>query len=83
MFRYFRVFRVFSVFEATTRRSRWQGANVVQLRPGRVVAYEHNIHTNDALRRAGVEVMTFPGELLSLDNGGPHCLLMPLVRGDE
>jgi arginine deiminase len=61
---------------------RWQGANVVQLRPGRVIAYEHNLHTNAALRRAGIEVLTFPGELLSINNGGPHCLLMPLVRGE-
>jgi arginine deiminase len=61
---------------------RWQGANVVQLGPGRVIAYEHNLHTNEALRRAGIEVLTFPGELLSLRNGGPHCLLMPLVRGE-
>ena len=60
---------------------RWQGGNVVQLGPGRVIAYEHNIHTNEALRRAGVEVLTFSGELLSLRNGGPHCLLLPLVRG--
>lgn len=59
---------------------RWQGANVVQLGPGRVVAYEHNVHTNRALRDAGIEVLTFPGELLSIRNGGPHCLLMPLVR---
>ena len=59
---------------------RWQGANVVQLGPGRVIAYEHNVYTNEALRRAGVEVLTFPGELLSIRNGGPHCLLMPLVR---
>ncbi len=62
---------------------RWQGANVVQLAPGRVIAYEHNVHTNEALRRAGVEVLTFPGELLSLNNGGPHCLLMPLLRGSR
>lgn len=61
---------------------RWQGANVVQLAPGRVVAFEHNVHTNEALRRAGVDVVTFPGELLSIRNGGPHCLVMPLVRGD-
>ena len=61
---------------------RWQGANVVQLAPGRVVAFEHNVHTNEALRRAGVRVVTFPGELLSIRNGGPHCLVMPLVRGD-
>ncbi len=59
---------------------RWQGANVVQLAPGKVIAYEHNVHTNRALRQAGVEVLTVPGELLSFRNGGPHCLLMPLVR---
>ncbi|MCI0488123.1 MAG: arginine deiminase family protein [Blastocatellia bacterium] len=62
---------------------RWQGANVVQLGPGRVIAYEHNIYTNEALKRAGVEVLTFPGELLSIRNGGPHCLLMPLVRNER
>ncbi|MGH9767056.1 MAG: arginine deiminase family protein, partial [Blastocatellia bacterium] len=71
------------VIERAMYELRWQGANVVQMRPGRVVAYEHNVHTNEALRRAGVEVLTFTGELLSLNNGGPHCLLMPLVRGGE
>jgi arginine deiminase len=71
------------VVERAMYELRWQGANVVQLAPGRVIAYEHNIHTNEALRRAGVEVLTFPGELLSINNGGPHCLLMPLVRGGE
>jgi arginine deiminase len=71
------------VIERAMYELRWQGANVVQLRPGRVIAYEHNIHTNQALRQAGVEVITFPGELLSINNGGPHCLLMPLVRGGE
>lgn len=59
---------------------RWQGANVLQLGPGKVIAYEHNVHTNRALEKAGVQVLTFPGELLSIAGGGPHCLLMPLVR---
>jgi len=59
---------------------RWQGANVAQLGPGRVIAYAHNVHTNEALRRAGVRVQTFPGEVLAIRNGGPHCLIMPLVR---
>ncbi len=61
---------------------RYQGANVVQLGPGRVVAFEHNVATNQALRDAGIEVFTFPGELISMRGGGPHCLLMPLVRRD-
>ena len=34
---------------------RWQGANVVQLAPGRVVAFEQSPHQH-ALRRAGVYV---------------------------
>jgi arginine deiminase len=45
-----------------------------------VIAYAHNVHTNEALRRAGVKVETFRGELLSIRNGGPHCLILPLVR---
>lgn len=59
---------------------RWQGANVFQLGPGKIIAYEHNSHTNQALRRAGLQVLTFPGELLAMRNGGPHCLVMPLLR---
>ena len=60
---------------------RWQGGNVFQLAPGKVAAFEHNHWTNQALRQAGIEVLTFDGELLSIGNGGPHCLVMPLVRG--
>ncbi|MFH1575011.1 MAG: arginine deiminase family protein [Acidobacteriota bacterium] len=68
------------VIERAMYELRWQGVNVAQLGPGRVIAYAHNVHTNEALRRAGVEVLTFPGELLSIRNGGPHCLILPLVR---
>jgi arginine deiminase len=60
---------------------RWQGPNVVQLGPGEVIAYEHNVHTNQALREAGITVHTFPGQSLSMRNGGPHCLTMPVLRG--
>jgi arginine deiminase len=59
---------------------RWQGSNVAQLAPGQVIAYAHNVHTNEALRRAGIKVQTFPGEILAIRNGGPHCLTLPLVR---
>ncbi len=68
------------VLERAMYELRWQGVNVAQLGPGRVIAYEHNVHTNEALRRAGIEVLTFPGDLLSLRNGGPHCLILPLIR---
>jgi arginine deiminase len=69
------------VLERAMLELRWQGSNVVQLRPGKIIAYAHNLYTNQALRDAGVEVVTFPGDSLSMRNGGPHCLLMPLVRG--
>jgi len=68
------------VLERAMYELRWQGVNIAQLGPGRVIAYAHNIHTNEALRRAGVEVLTFSGEILAIRNGGPHCLILPLVR---
>ncbi len=68
------------VIERAMYELRWQGVNVAQLSPGRVIAYSHNVHTNEALRHAGVQVQTFSGELLALRNGGPHCLILPLVR---
>jgi arginine deiminase len=57
-----------------------QGANVVQLAPGKVVAYAHNRFTNLALGRKGIRVLAFDGKYLADSLGGPHCLTMPLVR---
>ena len=57
-----------------------QGANIVQLSPGKIVAYAHNAYTNAALRKRGVKVLTFEGKYLADGSGGPHCLTMPLVR---
>jgi len=57
-----------------------QAANVVQLGPGKVLAYAHNKHTNEALRKRGVQVLAFEGKYLADGLGGPHCLTMPLVR---
>jgi arginine deiminase len=68
------------VMERVMQEQCWQGANIAQLGPGRVIAFQHNMHTNEALRRAGIEVFTFQGELLALRHGGPHCLILPLVR---
>jgi len=57
-----------------------QAANVVQLGPGKVLAYAHNKYTNEALRKSGIKVLTFEGKYLADSLGGPHCLTMPLVR---
>jgi arginine deiminase len=57
-----------------------QAANVVQLGPGKVIAYAHNRHTIQALRENGIEVLPFEGKYLADNLGGPHCLTMPLLR---
>lgn len=57
-----------------------QAANIVQLAPGRVIAYAHNRHTIQALRDQGVEVVVFEGKYLADGLGGPHCLTMPVLR---
>ncbi len=63
------------------RREQWSdAANVLALRPGLVVAYDRNDAANRCLRRAGIEVLTFPGSELARGRGGPHCLSSPLLR---
>jgi arginine deiminase len=65
----------------TAERELWNDANnVLALAPGVVVAYDRNERTNDALRRHGVEVRTFPGAELGRGRGGPRCLSCPLNR---
>ena len=62
-------------------REQWDdGNNVVALEPGVVVAYERNTYTIDAMRRAGVEVVTIEGFELGKGRGGGHCMTCPLER---
>jgi len=62
-------------------REQWDdGNNVVAIEPGVVLAYSKNVHTNAALRAAGIEVIEIEGSELGKGRGGCHCMTCPLAR---
>ncbi|HEX3731902.1 MAG TPA: arginine deiminase [Mycobacteriales bacterium] len=62
-------------------REQWEdGNNTLCLRPGVVIAYDRNVHTNARLEEAGVEVIAIPGRELSSGRGGPRCMSCPIDR---
>lgn len=59
----------------------WHDANnVLCLRPGTVVSYQRNLHTNENMAQAGIEVLTIDGEQLGRGRGGPRCMSCPWLR---
>jgi arginine deiminase len=56
------------------------GVNVLAIAPGVVIAYADNVHANDRLRAAGVDVLEVPAEHLGAGRGGPRCLTCPVAR---
>lgn len=62
-------------------REQWSdGSNTLAISPGKVVCYNRNYVTNEALRNSGIEVLEFDSYELSRGRGGPRCMSMPLYR---
>lgn len=65
----------------TSGREQWNdGANTLAIAPGKVIVYERNHVTNEALREAGITVLEVPSSELSRGRGGPRCMSMPIYR---
>lgn len=69
------------VIERVMHECRFMGANVVATKPAHVISYDGLTGTQAALSKMGAKVTTFPSGELVRANGGPHCLTMPLERG--
>ena len=54
--------------------------NLLTIKPGLVIGYEHNCYTNALLAQSGIQIITLPGSQLSLGNGGTHCMTCPIKR---
>ena len=58
-----------------------QGSNVLALGPRRALALAGNAETRRRLETAGVDVVTYKGDEISVKgDGGPTCLTRPLLR---
>jgi len=62
-------------------REQWSdGSNTLAVSPGKVICYNRNHITNNALRKNNIEVLEFDSYELSRGRGGPRCMSMPLIR---
>jgi len=74
--------RRFRLIEVPEEEFATMGPNVLVLSPGKCVMLEGNPVTQNRLKQAGCEVMTYRGEEISLKaEGGPTCLTRPILRG--
>jgi len=65
----------------TAAREQWNDStNTLAVAPGKVICYNRNQRSNEALDKAGIEVLTVEGSELVRGRGGPRCMSMPLRR---
>ena len=64
------------------RETHFDGTNYLAIKPGVVIGYARNEKTNAALKAAGITVLPFKGNQLSLGMGNARCMSMPLSRKD-
>lgn len=60
----------------------FDATNYLVIEPGVVVGYSRNKKTEAALIKAGIKVLPFHGNQLSLGMGSARCMSMPLLRDD-
>lgn len=73
--------RGFALVEVPDDEFETMGPNVLALGPRRCLVVEGSPRTRVLLERAGVEVVSFPGEEICLKgSGGPTCLTRPILR---
>lgn len=58
----------------------FDATNYLVIRPGVVIGYDRNFRTQEALEKAGIKVISFEGNQLSLGMGSSRCMSMPLYR---
>lgn len=60
----------------------FDATNYLVIKPGVVIGYDRNKKTQKALKEAGIKVLPFEGDQLSLGMGSARCMSMPLIRKD-
>ena len=60
----------------------FDATNYLAIKPGVVIGYDRNKKTQKALKEAGIKVLPFEGDQLSLGMGSARCMSMPLIRKD-
>ena len=70
-----------SIVEVSDAEFATQGSNVLALGPRRALALAGNGETRRRMEEAGVDVVTYKGDEISVKgDGGPTCLTRPLLR---